>query len=269
MISRIYVTEKGKVNFLYSYLLSHNFSREEILKIASALTNPILEEFSIDKFPDVGHPTSFTYAIEIGFKPGVTDNIAHTVKETIGDLLHLKENSFAVYTSKIYLILKKSDLVIKIPLGLEDMELEKIGREGIMDDTNTRRGPLALDLPSMKAIRSYFSKKNRDPNDIEIETIAQTWSEHCKHTIFANPIDDIKDGLYKTYIKGATNEIRKKKGRNDFCVSVFSDNAGGIIFDNKYMVTHKVETHNSPSALDPFGGAITGIVGVNRDTIGF
>src|SRR3989344_5338876 len=94
MISRIYVTEKGKVNFLYSYLLSHNFS---------------LEEFSIDKFPDVGHPTSFTYAIEIGFKPGVTDNIAHTVKETIGDLLHLKENSFAVYTSKIYLIYKKID----------------------------------------------------------------------------------------------------------------------------------------------------------------
>ncbi|OGI74440.1 phosphoribosylformylglycinamidine synthase [Candidatus Nomurabacteria bacterium RIFCSPHIGHO2_02_FULL_41_18] len=315
MISRIYVTEKGKVNFLYSYLLSHNFSREEILKIASALTNPILEEFSIDKFPDVGHPTSFTYAIEIGFKPGVTDNIAHTVKETIGDLLHLKENSFAVYTSKIYLIykkidrtgaekiafslhnplieranifnakeikktkslpddvpevfLKKSDLVIKIPLGLEDMELEKIGREGIMDDTNTRRGPLALDLPSMKAIRSYFSKKNRDPNDIEIEALAQTWSEHCKHTIFANPIDDIKDGLYKTYIKGATNEIRKKKGRNDFCVSVFSDNAGGIIFDKNYLITHKVETHNSPSALDPFGGAITGIVGVNRDTIGF
>src|SRR3989338_8000995 len=315
MISRIYVTEKGKVNFLYSYLLSHNFSREEILKIASALTNPILEEFSIDKFPDVGHPTSFTYAIEIGFKPGVTDNIAHTVKETIGDLLHLKENSFAVYTSKIYLIykkidrtgaekiafslhnpiieranifnekkikktkslpddvpevfLKKSDLVIKIPLGLEDMELEKIGREGIMDDTNTRRGPLALDLPSMKAIRSYFSKKNRDPNDIEIEALAQTWSEHCKHTIFANPIDDIKDGLYKTYIKGATNEIRKKKGRNDFCVSVFSDNAGGIVFDKNYLITHKVETHNSPSALDPFGGAITGIVGVNRDTIGF
>jgi phosphoribosylformylglycinamidine synthase len=99
--------------------------------------------------------------------------------------------------------------------------------------------------------------------------LAQTWSEHCKHTIFANPIDEIKDGLYKTYIKGATNLIRKQKGKKDFCVSVFSDNSGGIIFDKDYLVTHKVETHNSPSALDPFGGAITGIVGVNRDTIGF
>ena len=75
--------------------------------------------------------------------------------------------------------------------------------------------------------------------------------------------------MYKTYIKGATNLIRKKKGKDDFCVSVFSDNAGGIIFDKDYLITHKVETHNSPSALDPFGGAVTGIVGVNRDTIGF
>src|SRR3989338_4288414 len=239
MISRIYVTEKGKVNFLYSYLLSHNFSREEILKIASALTNPILEEFSIDKFPDVGHPTSFTYAIEIGFKPGVTDNIAHTVKETIGDLLHLKENSFAVYTSKIYLIYKK------------------------IDRTGAEKIAFSLHNPLIERANIF------NANEIEIEALAQTWSEHCKHTIFANPIDDIKDGLYKTYIKGATNEIRKKKGLGDFCISVFSDNAGGIIFDNKYMVTHKVETHNSPSALDPYGGAITGIVGVNRDTIGF
>src|SRR4029077_20734239 len=63
--------------------------------------------------------------------------------------------------------------------------------------------------------------------------------------------------------------IRKKKGKKDICVSVFTDNSGAIEFDDKYLITHKVETHNSPSALDPFGGSITGIVGVNRDTIGF
>ncbi|MFA6177517.1 MAG: AIR synthase-related protein [Candidatus Paceibacterota bacterium] len=319
MISRIYVAPKGKTDFINSYLISHKLGVEKILKIAQALTNPILEEFSINKFPDVGHLASkFTYAIEIGFKPGVTDNVGHTVEETILDLLHLKDkNDLAVYTSKIYLvsnskledvekialtlhnpliersyiasfaeikkeglplkvpkvILKKNTPVINVSLKVPDEELVKIGKEGILGKTNSkikeRRGPLALDLASMKVIQEHFKKLKRDPTDIELESLAQTWSEHCKHTIFANPIEDIKDGLYKTYIKGATNLIRKQKGKKDFCVSVFSDNSGGIIFDKDYLITHKVETHNSPSALDPFGGAITGIVGVNRDTIGF
>jgi phosphoribosylformylglycinamidine synthase len=79
----------------------------------------------------------------------------------------------------------------------------------------------------------------------------------------------VPEGLYKTYIQAATNTIRKEKGDKDICVTVFTDNSGSIIFDDHYLVTHKVETHNSPSALDPFGGALTGIVGVNRDTIGF
>lgn len=131
----------------------------------------------------------------------------------------------------------------------------------------------------MKTIQAHFKKLKRNPTDIELESLAQTWSEHCKHTIFADPIDDIKDGLFKTYIKGATEKIRKqkktslsggKRGKSgDICVSVFKDNSGAIEFDDEYLVTHKMETHNSPSALDPFGGAITGIVGVNRDTIGF
>jgi len=316
MISRIYVIQKGKTDFINSYLISHNFGNDKILKIAEALTNPILEEFSINKFPKI---KGFNYVIEIGFKPGVTDNVGHTVKETITDLLHLKNNSgsssdLAVYTSKIFLISKKKNLeeinkialtlynplierafvasfkeiqknglplkvpevilkkttpVINVSLAVSDEELIKIGKEGILDETKTRRGPLALDLSSMKVIQEHFRKLKREPTDIEIESLAQTWSEHCKHTIFANPIDDIKDGLYKTYIKGATNLIRKNKKKNDFCVSVFSDNSGAIIFDKDYLITHKVETHNSPSALDPFGGAITGIVGVNRDTIGF
>ena len=126
-----------------------------------------------------------------------------------------------------------------------------------------------MSLLYMQAVQSHFKELGRNPTDVELETLAQTWSEHCKHTIFASPIDEIKDGLYKHYIKGATNEIRAARGDDDFCVSVFSDNAGGIIFDDNWMITDKVETHNSPSALDPFGGAITGIVGVNRDCMGF
>jgi phosphoribosylformylglycinamidine synthase len=294
-----------------SYLIDSKLSKKELEKLAQSLTNPILENFSID---ELVVDKKFTYAIEIGFLPGVTDNVGHTVREVATDLLHLKKDSgLVVYTSKIFLVsgsqsledVKKSSLelynplierssvmkinsgkinlpnktpeviltkktpVLEVSLSVSDEELVKIGKEGILDKNNSRRGPLALDLSSMQVIRDHFLKLKRNPTDIELESLAQTWSEHCKHTIFANPIDDIKDGLYKTYIKGATNLIRKQKGKEDFCVSVFSDNAGGIVFDNDFLITHKVETHNSPSALDPFGGAITGIVGVNRDTIGF
>ena len=342
MISRLYVVPNGKdsrtrlflkswnnlgligkissLSILDSYIIDSEFSQDEFQKLANAFTNPVLENFLIDELSSsasISGPKEkkFSYIIEIGFLPGVTDNVAHTAKETVVDLLHLTKNAkFEVYTSKVFLvfgtvkledvkkialslhnplieqanifsakeiksnnlplkipkvILPEQNPVIKISLSVPDEELIKIGKEGIMSEDGIHRGPLALDLESMKTIQNYFQKLGRDPNDIELESLAQTWSEHCKHTIFANSIDDIKEGLYKTYIKGATNLIRKQKGNNDFCVSVFSDNSGGIIFDENYLVTHKVETHNSPSALDPFGGAITGIVGVNRDTIGF
>src|SRR3989344_3567337 len=157
----------------------------------------------------------------------------------------------------------------EVDLDIEESELTRIGKEGIADHDGTRRGPLALSLASMKTIQRHFRKIGRRPTDIELESIAQTWSEHCKHTIFADPIDEIEEGIYKRYIKGATERIRKAKGKNDFCISVFKDNSGGIRFDEKHLVTHKVETHNSPSALDPFGGAITGVVGVNSDCLGF
>lgn len=176
-----------------------------------------------------------------------------------------------------------------VDLDVPDSELEEIGRSGIRNADGSRRGPLGMSPLYMKAVQAYFKKEGRAPTDIEVETLAQTWSEHCKHTIFASPIDEVKDGLYKGYIKRATNEIRDARRQEalsrrgaedgglwrdedrmgDICVSVFSDNAGAIVFDDEYLITDKVETHNSPSALDPFGGAITGIVGVNRDCIGF
>ncbi|WP_353289035.1 AIR synthase-related protein [Wolbachia endosymbiont (group A) of Pogonocherus hispidulus] len=151
------------------------------------------------------------------------------------------------------------DSTKSVDLNVSDQELEKISRDGI--DGN---GTLGLSLAAMKAIKDYFKKLGRNPYDIELESLAQTWSEHCKHNIFCSPIDEIKDGLYAHYIKRATREIN-----SDICVSVFSDNAGGIIFDDDYLIVDKVETHNSPSALDPFGGAMTGVLGVNRDIVGF
>ncbi|OGJ10714.1 hypothetical protein A2456_02680 [Candidatus Nomurabacteria bacterium RIFOXYC2_FULL_36_19] len=310
MISRIYIAPKKVSTKADSYLIDSKLSKKELIKLAEMLTNPTLEDYFINESPKINN---YQCAIEIGFLPGVTDNVGHTVKEIATDLLHLKKDfNFNVYTSKIFfikekeiekvreysltlynplieranivpiksnkinlpneipkVILKKKKPVISVSLDVEDAELIEIGEKGIKNEDGSRRGPLALDLSSMKVIKEYFSKLKRNPTDIELESLAQTWSEHCKHTIFANPIDDIKDGLYKTYIKGATNLIRKQKGKDDFCVSVFSDNAGGIIFDKNYLITHKVETHNSPSALDPFGGAVTGIGGVNRDIIGF
>jgi phosphoribosylformylglycinamidine synthase len=333
------------------YTIDKTFSPQQMAKALQLLANPLLEQAGEKPLA----PKTFDWAIEIGFLPGVTDNVGNTAKETLEDGLKLKfKPGEGVYSSQVYFIsfekkyplptspyikgrskispplkirggeggdikkiadslhnpliqqakiksfekfktdkgmgitvpkvtLPENQGAILVDLNVNDIELAKIGKQGILDPkTKQRRGPLSLDLENMKAIRDYFKGQNRKPTDVELESLAQTWSEHCKHTIFADQLDEIKDGLYKTYIKAATNEIRKKKaseakprrGRRhstggDFCVSVFTDNSGGIIFDDNYVITHKVETHNSPSALDPFGGAITGIVGVNRDALGF
>jgi len=286
---------------------------EKIDELASRLASPVIQKVSID---NAIIPDKFDYAIEVGFLPGVTDNVGTTAKEIAEDIVGRKIEGQGVYSSQILFLsgnLSEKDAIaignnlsnpiiqrasvksyeqfmrdggmgMVVPrvrinekpsadlvdiLNASDEELVKIGKQGIANADGTRRGPLALDLSYMKAIQKYFESKGRNPTDIELESIAQTWSEHCHHTIFAEQIDDIKEGLFKTYIRDATNKIRKAKGDKDFCVSVFTDNAGGIIFDKKYLVADKVETHNSPSALDPFGGAITGIVGVNRDPMGF
>ena len=132
----------------------------------------------------------------------------------------------------------------------------------------------------MKVLRDYFNNDEvrnvREeyglslPTDVEIEVLAQTWSEHCKHKIFNSQItywDDkgssVINSLFNTFIKRATKEINKP-----WLVSVFTDNAGVIKFNKDHNLVMKVETHNTPSALDPYGGAITGIVGVNRDPLG-
>jgi phosphoribosylformylglycinamidine synthase subunit PurSL len=162
-----------------------------------------------------------------------------------------------------------------VDLEVDDEELARLGREGIPEHAGTRgagigrRGPLALDPEAMRTIREHFRKLGRTPTDTELESLAQNWSEHCRHLIFNSPIDDVDEGLFRRYIRGATERIRAERGAEDPCVSVFTDNAGAVRFDEDWLVTDKVETHNSPSALDPFGGALTGILGVNRDALGF
>ncbi len=127
----------------------------------------------------------------------------------------------------------------------------------------------------MKTIQAHFQSLGRDPTDVELETIAQTWSEHCSHKTLAGRIayrDAERERQFENMLKetifAATTEIRRRLGSDDWCVSVFEDNAGIVQFDDEYHVVFKVETHNHPSALEPYGGANTGIGGVIRDPLG-
>ncbi len=161
-----------------------------------------------------------------------------------------------------------------VDLPQTDEGLEVLSRERL----------LALTAAEMRQIRDYFSREDvrekraalglsDQPTDVELETIAQTWSEHCKHKIFnaritySEPGDEpvVIDSLFSTFIKAATEKTAKEK---DWLVSVFTDNAGIISLSERDNIVFKVETHNHPSALDPYGGALTGILGVNRDPMG-
>jgi phosphoribosylformylglycinamidine synthase II len=125
---------------------------------------------------------------------------------------------------------------------------------------------LGLSVQEMHAVRAYFKRQGRNPTDVELQTISQTWSEHCYHKTFKGKIrvgNKEISSLFKTYIAKATKEINP-----DWCFSVFEDNAGIVHFDKGFGIAAKVETHNHPSAVEPFGGAATGVGGVIRDVLG-
>ncbi len=309
--------ELQSVSTVDVYTIDKDLTEKEIERCRTEIfTDPMTQESA------AGAPLGrdFDWAVEIGFLPGVTDNVGRTSQEAIQDLLKTGfSDDEGVYSSRLFLI--KGDLseaeaqkvegmlhnplierahlksrgrfldddgmdlvvprvtlppqgerVLDVDLDVSDDELLKLGKEGVLDRVEdggaaVRRGPLAMSLDYLYTIRDHFRGLGRKPTDVEIESLAQTWSEHCKHTIFAARLDEI-DSIFKTYIKAATREVREAMGEDDFCVSVFSDNSGIIRFNEDYDVCYKVETHNSPSALDPYGGAITGIVGVNRDPMG-
>jgi len=310
-----------QVRTVFVYTIDATLTKEEVEIIASGpFSDPIIQEYAIDR-PLI---TEFDWSIEVGFKPGVTDNVGKTAKEAIewrlGRSLGPEER---VYTSTLYLLngsTSRSEVeriatdllanpliqryhiishgewdgkvfihVPKVRL-LKKPEVKRYNLSLISDEELLRLSQerlLALDLKEMNAIKNYFNDQmviaerkkvgmDEQITDVELEAIAQTWSEHCKHKIFNGLIHytdetgktTLIESLFDTYVRRATEEIRKAKGKDDFCLSVFKDNAGVIKFNEHWNLVFKVETHNSPSALDPYGGALTGIVGVNRDPFG-
>jgi len=163
----------------------------------------------------------------------------------------------------------------------------------------SKQGHLFLNLEEMRSIRAYFKQAQREPTDVELETLAQTWSEHCVHktlkaTIrYTQPHSDRADAgpcpkdwadrpghelhddgsititnLLKSTIAAATSKLMAQPPHLDWCISVFEDNAGIVRFDEDDAVCIKVETHNHPSAIEPYGGAATGVGGCIRDIMG-
>jgi len=151
-----------------------------------------------------------------------------------------------------------------VPFELVEIDLKDADDKQLIQIS--RELEICLNLTEMKLVQNYFSRKKRNPTDVELQTIGQTWSEHCYHKTFkgdiTTPEGEIRS-LFKTFIAKATEELSPS-----WCVSVFEDNAGIVEFEGNHVIAAKVETHNHPSAIEPFGGAATGTGGVIRDVLG-
>ena len=278
---------------------------------AELLADPVTERVV------VGHETvGAGRLVEVHLKPGVMDPVAASAEMAIADLLNLprQPSTIQVRTGRRYVLsghltaetssqiarrLLANDSIEQVretaftptefPRGqaYEFKRLEVPIRQLTDDQLQqlSRRGHLFLDLAEMKAIQEHFLQLDREPTDAELETLAQTWSEHCVHKTLKAKVhfshhpaglneDDVHehhtagdqmqtiDNLVKSTIFRATRELNKP-----WTLSVFKDNAGVIALDDKWAVCMKVETHNRPSAIEPYGGAATGIGGCIRDVI--
>ena len=317
------------VNVIDIYILEGKISEPEIKRVCEELlTDPITQDYKYNGSFGAKDQKD-VHVVEICHRPGVMDPVEDSTKKGIRDLGVAGINS--VKTARKYLI--KGDVLSddiktaaekllfnKVIQHISDTKKEvadlKIEKGEIApyrfrlvtvdiinaDDDKlmklSKQGQLFLNLKEMQTIKGYFKKLNREPIDCELETLAQTWSEHCKHKTFRGiveykeqltneratchpersegskkilrpfrPQDDksvrVFNNLLKETIMKVTKELKKP-----WCVSVFKDNSGVINFDSKYNVCFKVETHNHPSALEPYGGAGTGIGGVIRDPLG-
>jgi phosphoribosylformylglycinamidine synthase subunit PurSL len=255
----------------------------------------------------VGDPTlvsspsgNGTSLLQVLLKPGVMDPVAQSAESAVRDfgysLTSLRtlrkywikgatDQQLAAISTRI-LANDAIEEIVEGPLPFDRLQggsdykfqlrtvpLKELDNAGLM--RLSREGQLYLQLAEMQTIQKHFAELGREPTDIELETLAQTWSEHCSHKTLAGRIayrdergERQFDNMLKETIFAATTELRERWGDDDWCVSVFRDNAGVVRFNDEFNICFKVETHNHPSALEPYGGANTGIGGVIRDTIG-
>ena len=318
--------EITEVRSITGYLVKGNFNETHHEKMVSDLfCDPIIEHGTVNQYilNDTNiFPKKPDVAIQIGFKPGVTDNAAQAGLDGLKTLFPSEAEDAAVSTTMTYIFYGLPNDVDRQCLA-NQLHNPMIERAIISDQAScennqwpaldfpeppvnifgtpttinlevdddslieiSEKGLLALNLEEMQTIQAHYrdpvvrATREKDglppaaPTDVELECLAQTWSEHCKHKIFAANIHHVDtetgedshiDSLFKTHIMKPTFDIAEKV---DWLLSLFHDNSGVIEWNPEWSLCIKAETHNSPSALDPFGGAMTGIVGVNRDILG-
>jgi len=275
------------------YLLGDELSEQQVHAFAkSVLCDPVIEEFAVHAPGAAVGGIDDAHMLTIVPKPGVTDPVAHSVQKSLGDM-QLPVVAAGTYqtfdvvgdiASEQLLRIARKDLanetvqqilVDELPQGLPgespapDLAVHEVALEGLDEAALvaiSKDGGLALDGHEMTTIQAHFASLQRAPTRLELETLAQTWSEHCKHKTLTGTVQfdgQRIDNLLKSTIAKVTHDLDR-----DFCVSVFVDNAGIIKFDDVDSVCIKVETHNRPSAIEPFGGAGTGVGGVIRDVLG-
>jgi len=273
------------------YLLEGELDEAEVVKIGQELlADPVVEGFSWGEGPLSRIEGGDTHVIEVAYNPGVTDPVAGSVGKAIRDLGiatvtsvktarkyslrgDLSEENLQSICDKLlvnsliqHVVTKREAVALPsttYKFVLTTVDLLSLDDDDLMELSKDR---LWLNLSEMRRIKDYFSRLGRNSTDVELETLAQTWSEHCIHKTFKSRIrlgQLVVDNLLKSTVMRVTEELKKP-----WCLSVFRDNAGVIDFDGRYAICFKVETHNHPSAVEPYGGAATGIGGVIRDILG-
>jgi phosphoribosylformylglycinamidine synthase len=295
-IRELGITAVEAVQSARVFLIEADFDMDFAKRLGEELlADPVCQEYYIGKSSPPAGLAKATI-IEVHLKSGVTDPVAESVTAAIADM---GVNVEHVRTARKYILLgslnqNQIDTISKKLLSNDCIEDCVIGDEAEPPSPHlkpyqlqvvhwpirnlneqglvalSKEKDLFLNAVEMKTIQDYYKQLGREPTDTELESLAQTWSEHCVHKTLKSSIDMDFDGeqihfdnLLKETVFKATKQLNKP-----WCISVFEDNAGVVEFDNESAVCFKVETHNHPSALDPYGGAATGIGGVIRDPMG-